>query len=67
MILKAHMFSSNARTFVIFYVLLQFDNGTQPACFTRNIELKINSRDSKPSLPWSFKNFFSGKKFGPDE
>ena len=49
-----------------FFFLFQFDNGTQPACFTRDLQLKINSRDSKPTPFFSFRNF-SGKKLGQDE
>ena len=52
---------------VVVVVVVQFDNGSQPACFTRDICLKIHGRDSRPTPPRSLLSFITGQKPGPDE
>ena len=45
----------------------QLENGSQPACFTKDLRMRIYSRDSKPSAPRSILSFFTGQKQNPQE
>ncbi|XP_019856044.1 PREDICTED: kinesin-like protein unc-104 [Amphimedon queenslandica] len=51
---------SGEYVYIALSVYIEFDNGSQPACFTKDITLRIFGRDSKPQPSKSFFSFFTG-------
>jgi kinesin family protein 1 len=57
---------SGETVYVTLSAYIEFDNSSQPACFTSDLPVKIHRRDSKPSASRSFFSFFTRHKPNPD-
>ena len=45
----------------------QLEKSPQPACFTKDMCLRVCGRDSKPTVNRSFLSYFTGPKQTPEE